>query len=119
MAVKGTDTPQLWLVLIIARADEFTRSRWFDVTAMVTRPSWLSGCTVGDTRVTLPSSSPAPITLIRAVWLTFSFGRSRVGTRPIRSNSDLAMMLNNASPRPDAVAPITAEELAISPVTGD
>ena len=37
---------------------------------------------------------------------------------PTRSNSLRAMMENSASPLPDALAPITAEELAINPATG-
>ena len=73
---------------------------------------------VGPTRVTLPSTSGAPITLIRAVWLTRSLPMSRVGTMPIRSNSLRAMIENSASPRPDAIAPITAVELPTSPPTG-
>ena len=41
-----------------------------------------------------------------------------VGTSPTRSNSLRAMMENSASPLPEAGAPITAEEVEISPATG-
>ena len=44
-----------------------------------------------------------------------SFDRSRTGTRPTRSNSLRGMMLNSASPLPDATAPITADELLDQP----
>src|SRR5216684_2779622 len=118
MAVSGTDTPQLCPVLISARPDEFTKSRRLVVTETNTWPSWLLGSTVVATRRTLPSTSPAPMILIRAVWLTASFEISRTGTRPTRSNSLRAMMENSASPLPEAGAPTTAEEAEISPATG-
>src|SRR6266849_3532430 len=118
MAVSGTDTPQLCPVLISARPDEFTKSRRLVVTETNTWPSWLLGSTVVATRRTLPSTSPAPMILIRAVWLTASFEISRTGTRPTRSNSLRAMIENSASPLPEACAPTTAEEAEISPATG-
>src|SRR5450631_5286 len=118
MAVSGTDTPQLCPVLISARPDEFTNSRRLVVTETKTWPSWLLGSTVVATLRTLPSTSPAPIILIRAVWLTASFEISRTGTSPTRSNSLRAMMENSASPLPEAGAPTTAEEAEISPATG-
>ena len=71
-----------------------------------TWPSWLFGSTVGASRRTLPSTSPAPRILIRAAWLTWSFAISRVGTMPTRSNSLRAMIENSASPLPEASAPI-------------
>ena len=87
-------------------------------TAMVAWPSWLLGSTVGATRVTLPSSRVAPMIRILAGCPTFSLGRSRVGTRPIRSNSLRAMMVNSGSPLAEATAPIAAVEAEISPATG-
>jgi len=65
--VSGTETLlQLFPVVIIARADEFTNRRRFVVIEIQTWPSWLLGSTVGATRRTLPSISPAPTILIRA-----------------------------------------------------
>ena len=116
--MSGTDKPQLWPVLIIARPDEFTKSLRLVVTPTNTWPSWLLGSTVDATRRTLPSTSPAPTILTRAGWLTASFERYSVGTWPTRSNSLRAMMENSASPRAEATAPITAVELAIRPATG-
>ena len=43
---------------------------------------------------------------------------SWVGTRPTRSNSLRAMIENSASPLAEAIAPITAEDVEISPATG-
>ena len=85
---------------------------------MKTWPSWLLGSTVVAIRRTLPSTSPAPMILIRAVWLAASLARSCVGTSPTRSNSLRAMIENSASPLPDAMAPTSAVEAAISPATG-
>ena len=82
---------------------------------MKTWPSWLLGSTVGDSRRTRPSTSPAPMILIRAVWSTASLAMSRVGTRPTRSNSLRAMMENSASPLPEAIAPIAAVEARDQP----
>ncbi len=73
---------------------------------------------VEATRRTLASYSPAPITLTRAVWSNFSFEISRTGTRPIRSNSLRAMMVNSASPLAEAIAPTTAEDVDTVPATG-
>ena len=116
--MSGTETPQLCPVLICARPDEFTSRRRLVVTPMNTCASWLFGSTVVESRRTLPSTSPAPITLIRAVWLTASFWISRVGTMPTRSNSPRAMMENSASPLPEAIAPTDAVEAEITPPTG-
>ena len=66
----------------------------------------------------MPSTSPAPITLIRAVWLTASFAMSRVGTMPTRSNSLRAMIENSASPLPEASAPTDAVVAEMTPATG-
>ena len=85
---------------------------------MKTWPSWLLGSTVGAIRRTRPSTSPAPIILIRAGWLTSSLAMSRSAPCPTRSNSLRAMIENSASPLPEATAPITAEESPISPATG-
>ena len=86
---------------------------------MKTWPSWLLGSTVGATRRTLPSTSPAPTILIRAVWLTASLAMSRVGTMPTRSNSLRAMIGEQrlALARGDR-ADRCAVELATSPATG-
>ena len=73
---------------------------------------------VEATRRTLPSTSPAPMILIRAVWLTASFEISRTGTMPTRSNSLRAMMENSASPLPPATEPTTAVEFEIRPAIG-
>ena len=43
---------------------------------------------------------------------------SCTGTRPTRSNSLRAMIVNSASPLAEATAPITAVEASISPATG-
>src|SRR5882672_6283027 len=118
MAVSGTDTPQLCPVLISALAEEFTKRRRGAVTWTMTWPSWLLGSIVVATRRTLPSTSPAPMILIRAVWLTASFEMSCTGTSPTKSNSLRAMMENSASPLPEAVAPTTAVEAEIVPATG-
>src|SRR5258706_4541821 len=118
MAVSGTDTPQLCPVLIIARPDEFTNRRRLVVTETNTCPNWLLGSTVVATRRTLPSTSPAPMILIRAVWLTASLAISRTGTSPTRSNSLGAIMENSAWPLTEATAPTPVEELEISPATG-
>src|SRR5258708_37362369 len=61
---------------------------------------------------------PAPMILIEAGWLTATLEISSVGTRPTRSYSPRAMMLNSASPRGDAIAPIVAVEEEIVPGTG-
>ena len=81
-------------------------------------PSWLLGSIVGAIRRTLPSTSPAPGILIRAVWPTWILPMSSTGTRPTRSYSLRAMMVNSASPLPEATAPIVAVEASISPATG-
>src|SRR6516225_2222597 len=60
-----------------------------------TWPSWLFGSIVGASRRTRPSTSPAPITRTLAGWLTASLAMSAVGTRPTRSYSLRAMMLNS------------------------
>ena len=65
-----------------------------------------------------PSTSPVPMILIRAVWLTASLEMSRTGTMPTRSNSLRAMMENSASPLAPAIEPTTAEEVEISPAIG-
>ena len=105
--MSGTATPQLCPVLIWARPEELTSSRRLVVTPMNTCASWLFGSTVVDSRRTLPSTSPAPITLIRAVWLTWSLAMSRVGTMPTRSNSPRAMIENSASPLLPVAGPPT------------
>ncbi len=81
-------------------------------------PSWLLGSMVGAIRRTLPSTSPPPRILIRAVWPTWILPMSSTGTRPTRSNSLRAMIENSASPLPDATAPIVAVEASTSPATG-
>jgi len=63
--------------------DEFTSRRWFDVTAMVTWPSWLLGSTVGATPRHPAIDLAGADDLILADWLTLSL--KAPGSAPGRS----------------------------------